>query len=187
MNTHRALERHALDAHRLGWNWEKFWDRHGPEVRQAEPFNVGRFHKLVRRLLALVVSGDCDGVEPIDGETAHGIPWEADDDTTGPLNSLPPDRGETARQPAVFAPRLEHGGVLKMNTISHSTDAGEHLRYVSSPRSKRAIVPIALLPVTATREIDRMEPRRDVSDLLAVVRTTGLSWTHCWAKRMPDN
>ena len=72
--TVKHLERLAVDAHRRGWNWERFWTQHGPEVIAAEPFDAGRFHRLVRRLLSLVVAGNLDGQEPLDVEQLWGIP-----------------------------------------------------------------------------------------------------------------
>jgi hypothetical protein len=74
VNAIRTLERRAVDAHRAGDTWTQFWDRHGGEVCRAEPHHRQRFQRLVRRLLALVASGDCDGQEPIDAE-----PWRTDD------------------------------------------------------------------------------------------------------------
>jgi hypothetical protein len=69
----KALERHALDAHRLNWTRDRFWQMHGDAVRQAEPYHRGRYHRLINRLMALVVSGDTDGMEPA------GEPWLLDE------------------------------------------------------------------------------------------------------------
>lgn len=75
MNTER-LECHAVDAHRLNWTWDRFWQAHGDATRGAEPWNRQRYRRLVNRLLSLVVSGDTGGMEP----AGNGLePWEADD------------------------------------------------------------------------------------------------------------
>ena len=72
----RTLERRALDAPRAGLGWAQFWASNGHAIRDVEPYHRGRYRRLVNRLLALVVSGDCDGMEPA-GDTLE--PWEADD------------------------------------------------------------------------------------------------------------
>jgi hypothetical protein len=74
MNAHRTLERAAIKAHRRGIGWNDFWHRHADQVRQAEPFNVAAYHRLMRRLLSLVVSGDLDGQQPVGDD----MPWERD-------------------------------------------------------------------------------------------------------------
>ena len=109
---------------------------HAEQVRMAEPYDPGRFHKLVHALLALVTLGDTEGMEPLDA------PWEVDDQLT-----------------------------------SNHAETRARCRLPMPPTAE----------VNYARKIDRMELRRDVSDLLAVVRTTGSSWTRCWAERMPDN
>ena len=71
----RELERAARDAHQAGTTWQDFWEAHGHHVRTLEPWHRGRFHALVQRLLGLLVSGDCDGQQPVGDVT----PWERDD------------------------------------------------------------------------------------------------------------
>jgi len=83
--TIQTLERLALDAHRRGGSWTEFWQEHADATRQAEPYNAGRYHRLVNRLLAIVVSGDCDGQQPIGDDEA--MPWELDDHQPDPANS----------------------------------------------------------------------------------------------------
>jgi hypothetical protein len=75
MNAIRPLERAAVDCHRAGTGWTNFWAEHGAAVCQAEPHNRQRFGRLVRRLLALVVAGDVDGMEP----PGAVMPWDVDD------------------------------------------------------------------------------------------------------------
>ena len=71
----QALEAAALAAHRAGQTWGAFYAKHRHAMQQAEPVDRGRYHRLLRRLLALLVSGD-DEVLPVDdGEPG----WECDD------------------------------------------------------------------------------------------------------------
>jgi len=88
MNATKHLERRALDAHRAGDTWAEFWHQHGGTVANAEPYHRNAYHALVRRLLALVVSGDDCGMEPI-GSAMQ--PWERDD------AAKPADVGTRAR------------------------------------------------------------------------------------------
>jgi hypothetical protein len=82
----RDLERHALDAHCRGDTWGTFWTEHGAAVCRAEPNDRDHFARLVRRLLALVTSGDTDGMEPWATTQCRGS-W-----TT--TNLRPPTAGE---------------------------------------------------------------------------------------------
>lgn len=75
----RQLETAALDGHRRGLSWGDFWTDHGAEVCAAEPHDRRKFHKLVRRLLALVASGNTDGRHPVAVGELWGEDWEADD------------------------------------------------------------------------------------------------------------
>ena len=72
--TTRHLERLALDAHQLNWTWDQFWQAHADAILQAAPWNRGRYHRLVNRLLSLVVSGDTDGQQPVGDDVT---PWDA--------------------------------------------------------------------------------------------------------------
>ena len=58
----QALERAAIDAHARGIGWSDFWEQHGVEVCAAEPQDRQRFARLVRRLLALLTSGNDNGM-----------------------------------------------------------------------------------------------------------------------------
>lgn len=74
MNASRHLERLALACHRRGDTWSQFWEAHGAEVCRAEPHNRARFQRLIRKLLALVVSGDdcgMDGLDALDADDAQ--------------------------------------------------------------------------------------------------------------------
>ena len=82
------LERAAIDAYRAGQAWADFWQEWGARLLQAEPYDRGRFRRLVNRLLALVTSGDTDGMEPA------GEPWLLDDVQAVPA---PADVGTAAR------------------------------------------------------------------------------------------
>lgn len=79
MTTTRTLERHAIDCHRRGDTWATFWTQHGAAVCQAEPHDRAKFGRLVRRLLSLLTSGNCDGQRPIATGMLWGQaePWEA--------------------------------------------------------------------------------------------------------------
>jgi len=70
MNANRMLELLALDCHRVGSTWAEFWQEHGERVRQTEPYDRGRYRRLVNRLLSLVVSGDTDGQQPVGDDDA---------------------------------------------------------------------------------------------------------------------
>jgi len=89
MSTTKALERAALAAHRAGQTWAEFWQRHGDAVRQAEPHDRQRFHRLLRRLSALLLCGNSDGHEPL--EVVE--PWEKADSEA----SKPSDTATAAR------------------------------------------------------------------------------------------
>jgi hypothetical protein len=62
--TVKQLKREALAAHRGGDTWGDFWQAHGASVAAAEPLDRGGYHRLVCRLLALVVAGDTAGQYP---------------------------------------------------------------------------------------------------------------------------
>ena len=47
----------------------------------CEPFDRGRFHRLVRRLTAPVAAGNTDGVVPVPNGWSEPMPWETDDDS----------------------------------------------------------------------------------------------------------
>ena len=74
------LETAAVAAHNRGDTWTMFWEQHGAEVCRAEPHDRERFALLVRRLLAIVTSGDDDGLHPIGDD--DGLPGEADEQPT---------------------------------------------------------------------------------------------------------
>ena len=69
----KTLERAALDAHARGQRWNDFWREHRDAICCCHPADKQRYHKLVCRLLGLLISGDTANVEPLDA------PWEADD------------------------------------------------------------------------------------------------------------
>jgi len=77
MNEIKALERAAIDAFRNGIGWTAYWQQHGEQVQQAEPWNARRFKRLYDRLLALVTSGDTNGMTAMAEDDA--APWVADD------------------------------------------------------------------------------------------------------------
>jgi hypothetical protein len=74
-NAYRQLERAALRAHRRGERWASFWPTVAAHVQRAVPYDVGAYHRLVRRLLALLVSGDDSGMMAV----GDAEPWDADD------------------------------------------------------------------------------------------------------------
>ena len=85
----RALERAAVDCHRRGIGWTDFWQRHGIAVREVESYNRQRYHRLVRRLLHLLTSGEASGEHPVGHEMLWGMAWDEDD------YSLPPQGADT--------------------------------------------------------------------------------------------
>ncbi len=82
MNT-KQLEQLAIDAHERGLSWCDFWDTHRHAIALCEPFDRGRFHRLVRRLSHLVSCGDLDGHRP----AGDPEPWELDDEGAYPVVS----------------------------------------------------------------------------------------------------
>jgi len=72
--TTKQLEAAAVAAHTEGTDWTAFWDRYRHAIALCEPFDRGRFHRLVRRLTALVAAGNLDGAEPV------AAAWELDED-----------------------------------------------------------------------------------------------------------
>jgi hypothetical protein len=74
MNIIQTLERAAIIAHHRGNSWSDFHQQYSADIHRAEPCDHRAYHRLVCRLLSLVVSGDADGIEPIDAEL-----WLADD------------------------------------------------------------------------------------------------------------
>ncbi len=53
MSIVKHLERQALAAHRRGNTWAMFWQMLGDDVRHTEPYDRGRYRRLVNRLLHL--------------------------------------------------------------------------------------------------------------------------------------
>ena len=74
----KQLEQLAIDAHSRGVSWCEFWDTHRHAIALCEPFDRGRFHRLVRRLSHIVSCGDLDGERPA-GD------WFADDGDPVPV------------------------------------------------------------------------------------------------------
>ena len=74
MTRYPDLERLALDAHRDGWTWHRFWREHGEAMRKAEPYNVRRYGAMTDHLLSLIVSGDTIGHRPIGADESPGWP-----------------------------------------------------------------------------------------------------------------
>ncbi len=58
LSTHEKLKLKAVAAHNRGQDWHRFWHLHKPEIDKAEPYNALRYHKLVRKLMLLVWTGD---------------------------------------------------------------------------------------------------------------------------------
>ena len=57
------LETLALQAHRAGLNWPAFWTSVSADVRRLQARCPDSYRPLAHRLIALVVSGDEDGIE----------------------------------------------------------------------------------------------------------------------------
>lgn len=81
MNAIETLEHEAIQAHARGDTWRQFHANHGPAILKVEPCDHRRHHRMLRRLMALVVSGDCDGLDPI-GDAIQ--PWEQDAEQQSP-------------------------------------------------------------------------------------------------------
>ena len=75
MNAIRRLKP-AINAYKAGQTWNQFWPTVAEQVQQAEPINVPAYHRVVRRLMALLVSGNTDGMMPVGDDV---MPWAADD------------------------------------------------------------------------------------------------------------
>jgi hypothetical protein len=74
--TTRQLEQLALDAHRTGRSFTRFWNEHAADVRQIEPYNQRRAGQIYARLMNLVLCGDDAGMSVIADDAE---PWLADD------------------------------------------------------------------------------------------------------------
>jgi hypothetical protein len=85
----QGLEKMAIDAHTRGERREVFWQRHGEQVREAEPWCRARFRRLYDKLMHLVCSGDNAGQYPPGNDPE---PWLVDD-----LQSKPHDTITNAR------------------------------------------------------------------------------------------
>ena len=96
MTTHEQLEHLAIDAHARGAGWTAWWPTVAEQVRQAEPYDRGRYRRLVVRLLSLLVSGDVNGMMAIGDDDV--MPWVIDDVVT-PMtdDAKPADVGTAAR------------------------------------------------------------------------------------------
>jgi hypothetical protein len=77
--TIKQIERSALDAHRRGLRWSAWWPSVAADVEAAEPYNLERRRKLIRRLTSLVCCGDLDGQTPVVCTWGQPEPWELDD------------------------------------------------------------------------------------------------------------
>ena len=60
----KQLEQAAIDAHRRAESWPEFWEQHGRRF-QRPPLGRPALHRMVRKLVGLVVAGDVDGQEPV--------------------------------------------------------------------------------------------------------------------------
>jgi len=68
---------HVAARNATGTTWCDYWAAHADAVRAAEPYDRGRYRRLVNRLLSLVVSGDTAGQTALGDDDA--MPWELDD------------------------------------------------------------------------------------------------------------
>lgn len=75
----QRLEREAIRAHQASGTWADFWATHAKAIQRAEPWNRRRFHRLLNRLMALVVAGNHDAQHP-----AGTPPWEVDHEQPEP-------------------------------------------------------------------------------------------------------
>lgn len=93
----KELEREAIRAHAAGERWESFWRRIRDDVERAEPVDRHAYHRLVQRLLGLLVSGDISGAEPIGDGWPRPCPWEVDDEEGA--CPCPPSEGPSHASP----------------------------------------------------------------------------------------
>jgi hypothetical protein len=77
MNAVQTLEQAAADAFGRGESWASFWKQHSQHIRNAEPWNIRRFHTLYNLLFSLVVSDDANGTQSMADDDPE--PWLADD------------------------------------------------------------------------------------------------------------
>ena len=68
-----ALEARALEAHRDGTNWCQFWPTVAADARKLAERSPNAARPIYGNLLAIVVSGDTDGMEP-----PGSCEWEQD-------------------------------------------------------------------------------------------------------------
>ena len=73
--TTEELEHAATVAHRRGIRWRDWWPTISEHVAQAAP-DTAAYRRLVARLLALVTSGDLNGLYPVGNAL---VPQTADD------------------------------------------------------------------------------------------------------------
>ena len=78
MKIPHELKQAALSAHRDGIGWNDFLKDHAPKIRQAEPYNQQRFHRLVELVRCVVVSGTTSGMFAI-GDDDATCEWFEDD------------------------------------------------------------------------------------------------------------
>ena len=81
------LDHEAVVAHRRGIRWTDWWPTVAHDVAQVEPHDTARYGALVGRLLALVTSGDLNGLYPVGNAL---VPQTAD-------VAKPADTGTVAR------------------------------------------------------------------------------------------
>lgn len=81
MRSIKQLERVALAAHQRGESWVGLWPSIADDVRQCEPYDRRRYHRLVAKLMSLCLSGD-EGPKPYDS-----LPWLADDEASKPSDT----------------------------------------------------------------------------------------------------
>ena len=85
MKTFKQLQREAATAHEHNEPWLDFWRRAADSVRELEPVNLARYHRMVQTLMSIVVSGDRPA------RLCDDLPWLADD------AAKPADTGTAAR------------------------------------------------------------------------------------------
>ena len=81
MQLPNSLRTLAAEAFTAGQPWQDFIATHHDTIRQREPYDRGRYRRLVELVRSVVVSGTTSGLFAC-GDDDAGCEWFADDVTT---------------------------------------------------------------------------------------------------------
>ena len=115
------LDHEAVVAHRRGIRWTDWWPTVAHDVAQVEPHDPARYGALVARLLALVTSGDLNGLYPVGNalvpQTAD-VAKPADTTTNAKINWAAAGVVPTGTLPILTPP------LRGIGTVRRSSDGG---------------------------------------------------------------